>query len=65
MCTTCNGIGHLKNECPELILPKMIDLPTTTNKWTDILSLLCRQITGTIIIIILFRNNSFIKNKKN
>ncbi len=50
VCTTCNGIGHLKSECPELIVPKMIDLPAINDKWIEILSLLCRQITGIIII---------------
>jgi hypothetical protein len=46
VCTTCNGVGHLKSECPELIVPNMIDLPDISNEWIEILSLLCYQITG-------------------
>ncbi|CAF4200525.1 unnamed protein product, partial [Rotaria sp. Silwood2] len=45
VCTTCNGIGHLKSECPELIIPNMIDLPAISEQWIQILSRLCRQIT--------------------
>ncbi len=46
VCTTCNGVGHLKSECPELIVPNMIDLPDINEDWIKILSLLCNQITG-------------------
>ncbi|UJR24938.1 hypothetical protein I4U23_006302 [Adineta vaga] len=45
ICITCNGVGHLKDECPELILPKVIDLPQMDENWINILSLLSRQIT--------------------
>ncbi|CAF0961898.1 unnamed protein product [Rotaria magnacalcarata] len=45
VCTTCNGIGHLKSECPELIIPNMIDLPVIDEQWIQILSKICRQIT--------------------
>ncbi|CAF0858415.1 unnamed protein product [Rotaria sordida] len=37
VCTTCNGVGHLKNECPELIIPNMIDLPAISEQWIDII----------------------------
>lgn len=46
VCTTCNGVGHLKSECPELIVPKMIDLPDIHEDWIRTLSVLCQQITG-------------------
>ena len=46
VCTTCNGVGHLKSECPELIVPHMIDLPNMSEDWIHILSSLCAQITG-------------------
>ena len=46
VCTTCNGVGHLKSECPELYVPNMIDLPAISPEWITILSLLCSQITG-------------------
>lgn len=46
VCTICNGVGHLKSECPDLIVPNMIDLPSVDDKWLSILSRLCRQITG-------------------
>ncbi|CAF1121495.1 unnamed protein product [Rotaria sp. Silwood1] len=46
VCTTCNSVGHLKEECPELIIPNMIDLPAISEQWIDILSKLCRQITN-------------------
>ena len=45
VCTTCNGVGHLKSECPELLVPNMIDLPEINKEWIEILSLLCYQIT--------------------
>jgi hypothetical protein len=48
VCTTCNGVGHIKTECPELIVPNMIDLPAIDDKWLAILSRLCQQITGMI-----------------
>ncbi|CAF1174331.1 unnamed protein product [Adineta steineri] len=46
VCTTCNGVGHLKNECPELVLPNVIDLPEMNEKWIEILSLLNKKITN-------------------
>ncbi|CAF3442632.1 unnamed protein product [Rotaria sp. Silwood1] len=45
VCTTCNNVGHLKSECPELIVPNMIDLPEISQEWIQILSLLCCYIT--------------------
>ncbi|UJR23877.1 hypothetical protein I4U23_026849 [Adineta vaga] len=45
VCTTCNGVGHLKSECPDLIVPNMIDLPEPTPEWVNILSHLCHQVT--------------------
>ncbi|CAF4334811.1 unnamed protein product, partial [Adineta steineri] len=48
VCTTCNGVGHLKNECPELVLPNVIDLPEMNEKWIEILSLLSKKITSMI-----------------
>lgn len=46
VCTTCNGVGHLKSECPDLVVPNMIDLPAMAPEWIAILSHLCQQITG-------------------
>ncbi|CAF0768557.1 unnamed protein product [Rotaria sordida] len=45
VCTTCNNVGHLKSECPELIVPNMIDLPDISQEWIHILSSLCYYIT--------------------
>ncbi|CAF1021216.1 unnamed protein product [Adineta ricciae] len=45
VCTTCNAVGHLKTECPELVLPNITALPEIDEKWINILSLLSKQIT--------------------
>ncbi|CAF5222276.1 unnamed protein product, partial [Rotaria magnacalcarata] len=45
VCTICNNVGHLKSECPELIVPNMVDLPEISEKWIRILSSLCQYIT--------------------
>ncbi|CAF2869190.1 unnamed protein product [Rotaria sp. Silwood2] len=45
VCTICNNVGHLKSECPELIVPNMIDLPERSQEWIEILSSLCYYIT--------------------
>ncbi|CAF1111531.1 unnamed protein product [Adineta ricciae] len=45
VCTTCNGVGHLKSECPDLIVPNLIDLPELTQEWLAILSRVCHQVT--------------------
>jgi hypothetical protein len=55
VCLTCNGVGHLKSECPELIVPNMIDLPAIDDQWIEILTTLCQQITG---ILFYFELNS-------
>jgi hypothetical protein len=54
VCTICNGVGHLKSECPDLIVPNMIDLPEINKQWIDILSRLCHQITGKIYFMFYF-----------
>lgn len=46
VCVTCNGVGHLKSQCPELIIPTMIELPQIGHDWFKVLSDLCRQITS-------------------
>jgi hypothetical protein len=48
VCLTCNGIGHLKTECPELVVPKMDALPKLSDEWAKILTVVCQQITGKI-----------------
>ncbi|CAF3156096.1 unnamed protein product [Rotaria socialis] len=45
VCTICNNVGHLKSECPELIVPNMVDLPEISEEWIQILSSLCQYIT--------------------
>ncbi|CAF1267106.1 unnamed protein product [Adineta steineri] len=45
VCTICNGVGHLKSACPDLIVPNMIDLPAISQEWINILSKLCSHIT--------------------
>jgi hypothetical protein len=46
VCLSCKGIGHLKRECPELIIPTMDALPTLNNDWLKVLSQVFSLIVG-------------------
>lgn len=54
VCSTCNGVGHLKSECPTLKIPDIVELPKPNENWFQILSKVCQMVTGNLINTIRF-----------
>ncbi|CAF4892430.1 unnamed protein product [Rotaria sp. Silwood1] len=48
VCTVCAKTDHEKPACPKLSLPSIITLQDISKHWFDVLSRLCRKITGMI-----------------
>ncbi|CAF1521748.1 unnamed protein product [Adineta ricciae] len=46
VCTICHESDHTKSDCPELILPEMVNCPANSREWLDTLSRICQQVTG-------------------
>ncbi|CAF0784944.1 unnamed protein product [Adineta steineri] len=46
VCIICYKNSHTQSECPELSLPKITSLPCLSREWHDVLSRICRQVTG-------------------
>ena len=46
VCTICLESDHTKSNCPELILPEMVNCPANSRQWLDTLSRICQQVTG-------------------
>jgi hypothetical protein len=51
VCTVCYKNNHIKSDCPELSVPNKIALPVICTEWIDLLSHLCRYITGMFIVV--------------
>ncbi|CAF0920940.1 unnamed protein product [Didymodactylos carnosus] len=45
VCTTCNSVGHIKSECPELNIPDLVEIPQLSDAWLNKLSSICVDIT--------------------
>jgi len=46
VCIICHKSDHVKSDCPELSVPNIIDLPIISQEWFNIISRICRQISG-------------------
>ncbi|CAF1401308.1 unnamed protein product, partial [Adineta steineri] len=46
VCLVCYKSTHVKSDCPELSLPKLIDLPSVSKNWINIISNICARVMG-------------------
>ncbi|CAF1361248.1 unnamed protein product [Adineta steineri] len=51
VCLVCYKSTHVKSDCPELSLPKLIDLPLVSKNWIHIISNICGRVMGICVYI--------------
>ncbi|CAF4276497.1 unnamed protein product, partial [Adineta steineri] len=51
VCLVCYKSTHVKSNCPELSLPKLIDLPSVSKNWINIISNICERVMGICVYI--------------
>ncbi len=43
----------MKSNCPELLVPRLVHISKINKQWIDVITRVCRQITGIVVFILM------------